>query len=183
MNHLGKLLIANPKMDPSNPFFKTVIYIYQDNHHGTVGCVLNRASQHTVEEVCNDKGIGYSGSNRNMYHGGPMGPTSLVLLHSDEWYSGNTVYAGVGYSVSSDDQMLEKLSIGDYPGYWRLFVGMSVWKPGQLYKELEGSFPYTEQNKWLTVDAKDEVIFNYDGEKQWEEALNLVGQQMFDKYF
>ena len=183
MSRVGKILIAHPNLPESTAFYRTVIYIYQDNHAGTVGLVLNRPSDFTVQELCLDKGIDYSATNRLMYLGGPVSKTSLVLLHSDDWHSGNTVSAGPGLLVSSDDQMLERLAMGDYPAYWRIFAGISAWTPQQLDLELSGEFPYRPENSWLIANANDSILFDYDGDKQWKQAVELCCNQMFDRYF
>lgn len=183
MNRVGKILIAHPKLPENNLFYRTVIYLYQDNGMGSVGVILNRETQWTIQEVCEDKGISYSGSNRLLHYGGPVNRTSLVMLHSDEWFSGNTTSAGAGLNASSDNQMLERISIGDYPAYWRLFVGICAWTPGQLDAEMSGTFPYTAEYSWLLADANDNILFDYDGEKQWEKAIELSSSQMLDQYF
>lgn len=183
MSRAGQILIAHPNLPETNAFYRTVIYIYQDNALGTVGVVLNRSSAFTIKELCEDKGIEYAGSNRMLYFGGPVNKTALVLLHSDEWHSGNTVEAGAGLLASSDDQMLERIGMGDYPAYWRVFAGLSAWAPDQLNMELRGQFPYSPEYSWLTAQANDSIIFDYDGEKQWEKAVELASSQLFDQYF
>jgi len=183
MSRIGQILIAHPNLPETDPFYRTVIYIYQDNAAGTVGTVLNRPSDFTIRELCEDKDINYNGSNRLLYFGGPVSKTSLVLLHSDEWHSGNTVEAGARLLVSSDDQMLERLALGDYPAYWRMFAGISAWSPQQLDLELSGQFPYRPENSWLIADANDSILFDYDGEKQWKKAVELSCNQMFDRFF
>ena len=58
-NYKGKLLISHPGLPKSHPFYETVIYITQDrfNNEATIGVILNVATEHTVQKICNEQGI------------------------------------------------------------------------------------------------------------------------------
>ena len=96
----------------------------------------------------------------------------------------------IGYSidlchniVDSDEFMIEKMSTGDHPLYWRMCGGVCGWGPGQLQAEVEGSLPHTRNKGWLTIPTNDRILFEYDGDEQWVQALDLASQQMVDQYF
>lgn len=183
-NRIGKLLIAHPRFPIQSPFARTVVYIYQDDSvNGTVGVVLNRKSETSVQHLAYKQGVSF-GDNRPMVHlGGPVNPNALVLLHSNDWHSSNTTAAGPTLRISSDTHMLHKMSYDtNQPVYWRLFVGYSTWQVGQLDCEINGKFPF-ESQMWLTAESNDDIIFGYNGEQQWEKALELCSQQMMDQYF
>jgi len=183
MNRVGKILIANPSLPRQNPFHKSVIYIYQDNQQvGTQGVVLNKPTLNTVQQLCFDHEIMFPDDGPIVHLGGPVNPSAMVLLHTDDWYSQNTVSAGSGYCVSSDKTMFVKMATGNCPVYWRLCIGMSGWAVNQLEMEIQGNFPYTKAHQWLTAEANDAILFEYDGEEQWMKAMELSGQQMFDQY-
>ena len=184
LNRIGKVLIAHPNLDNENPFYKTVIYLYQDDpQQGTIGVILNKKSRYTISNVCAEKNIHFGDTKALVYHGGPVNQRALVLLHTDDWQSKNTAWAGNNLCVSSDDVMMEKLGTGNQPAYWRLFGGMAAWQPGQLDAELSGEWPYRPENSWLVANANEEMLFTKDGNKQWEIAFQSSSQQMFDKYF
>lgn len=181
---VGKLLIANPNVPSDNPFAKSVIYIYNDHPlKGSTGVILNKPSSTTVQEMCYDQRIAYHQTNHKVHIGGPVNPQALVLLHTDEWQSQNTVYASNTLCISSDKLMFLKLSQGDEPAYWRMFVGYSGWAPKQLDMELTGQAPYDKLSRWLTAEANDDIIFGYDGVDQWNKALELCSQQTVDQWF
>lgn len=183
-NKVGKLLVAHPNLPQSDWFRKTVIYIYSDTEqYGTLGVTLNVETSTTVKKLCYDKGIIYPSEQPLIHKGGPVSEQSILLLHSDDWTSTNTTTAGPGYFLSSDNTMLSRLSMGDQPAYWRLFLGLASWAPGQLDLELNGQFPYTAAHSWLTCDANDDIMFNYDGEEQWKAAVELCSHQMINTYF
>jgi putative transcriptional regulator len=182
-NRVGKLLIATPTMPAENFFAKTVVYIYADDDRGTTGVILNKESNTTVQDLCYDHKINYPNSSPKVYIGGPVNKSAMVLLHTDDWQSQNTALAGKNLLVSSDKIMMLKMSEGNEPIYWRMIVGLSVWAPGQLDMEIKGQFPYNEAHEWLTVDPTEDILFEYDGEEQWNKALELYSQQMIDYYF
>lgn len=176
-DRVGKLLIANPNVPPNSPFGNSVIYMYSDHPlKGSTGVILNKQSNTTVQEMCYDQRIAYHQTSHKVHIGGPVNPQAMVLLHSDEWQSQNTVYAGNQLSISSDKLMFLKLSQGDEPAYWRMFVGYSGWAPQQLDMEIKGK-------QWLTAEANDDIIFEYDGVEQWTKALELCSQQTIDQWF
>jgi putative AlgH/UPF0301 family transcriptional regulator len=184
MSMAGKLLIAHPNLPAGSPWAKTVIYVYEDKPTiGTLGLVLNKFSNFTVRELCHQKGIMFPDSAPVIHKGGPVNEQALMLLHTDEWQSQNTTPAGKSYRISSDNFMFEKIAKGDYPAYYRFFAGMAAWSPGQLNMELKGQFPFRSENSWLTADSNDSILFEYDGEKQWERAIATASSQMIDQFF
>jgi putative AlgH/UPF0301 family transcriptional regulator len=60
--------------------------------------------------------------------------------------------------------------------------GICAWQPGQLEMELKGQGPYLPENSWLTCKSNEDIIFAYDGERQWEKAVELSSRQMFNQY-
>jgi putative AlgH/UPF0301 family transcriptional regulator len=75
-----------------------------------------------------------------------------------------------GIAISSDTLMMEKIAMGDYPQWWRFCVGVSGWAPGQLEFEMRGT--PTGVPQWLTTPATTDLVFRWDGEKQWHQAVN-----------
>ena len=184
MSLVGKLLIAHPNVPTGTIFHRAVIYLYQDkDDEGSIGVIINKPSKFTIKDVCEDKGIEYPWTKKVIYHGGPVTQNALVLLHTNDWSSQNTATGGLNLAVSSDNLMFEKLSMGDEPMYWRLFGGMCGWAPGQLDAEMKGEGPYRPENSWLIADATDTFIFSQEGDKQWQMAFELSGNQMFDQYW
>jgi putative transcriptional regulator len=175
MTHVGNLLIAPPTIKDSF-WHKTVIIVTEHHHHGSIGLVLNKRSHYTIAEFGQQLNIplnipGY------VYMGGPVNPQSLSLLHSAEWCCSNTMQLNQQFSVSSAEDVLPKLSGGDRPMYWRLFLGMCGWGPGQLVNEIKGVAPYKHQNSWCTASADHDVVFENDSKDQWCKALDRSGSE------
>ena len=112
MSRQGQLLIAHPNLPVSNPFSKTVIYVAHDNEQGVNGLVLNKPTNYSVTEFFQRRRLDFMHSGHRMRSGGPVNPTSVYLLHTNDWESASSVDVGQGLSVTSDDFMLEKLSMG-----------------------------------------------------------------------
>lgn len=183
-NKVGKLLIAHPNLPEDNWFRKTVIYIYSDDEqYGTLGLTLNVRTSMTVSQLANQRGIDFPYQSQSLFKGGPVAETSLIMLHTDEWRGVNTTDAGPRYKLSSDNYMFERLAQGDQPAYWKMFLGLCGWKPGQLDLELAGQFPYKQENSWLIADANDYILFELDGDDAWTAAVDLSSKQMISQFF
>jgi len=174
-NYEGKLLVAHPSL--TDFFSRTVIFIYQDDpKQGTLGLILNKPTRIKVADIVNEKGLGYGGT-EYVYKGGPVNENAVFLLHEDNWYASNTFQIGnTGLAITSDQLMMEKLSIGDYPVGWRMCTGVAGWRPGQLQQEMNSVYG------WLTCDADCSIVFAKDGERQWNKALQICANQTIDQY-
>ena len=60
--------------------------------------------------------------------GGDNNESAMIMLHTDEWYSSNTIQINDHLSMSSDDLMMEKLEMGNVPEWYRLFLGFEGWE-------------------------------------------------------
>lgn len=182
-NKVGKLLIAHPNLPVQNPFHKSVIYIFNDGpQEGTQGLILNKSTPLSVNQVMNKLGYEFSLTKEHVRFGGPVNSNTLFMLHSDDFESASSAPAGKGLMVSCDDFMFQKMVMGYQPSVWRLMVGISSWAPGQLDAEIKGKAPYKPENSWLTATPNDVTIFEYDGERQWQKALELSSRQMINHY-
>tara|TARA_R110000851_G_scaffold46355_3_gene112807 strand:- start:1512 stop:2054 length:543 start_codon:yes stop_codon:yes gene_type:complete len=180
MNYTGRLIVAHPKL--LSTFFKhTVIYIYEDTENGSQGLILNKPSKIAVNEIFAEQGYNIT-TNQSLYKGGPVHQRAVSMIHTAEWYSSNTQPAG-NYNISSDDFMIEKMGSGNTPAAWRMVGGVCGWAPGQLHAEINGIPPFTEDRSWLTLVPSDAIMFEYDGESQWQKALQTSSSQMVNHFF
>src|SRR5437763_277511 len=64
----------------------------------------------------------------------------------------------------------EMVEVGRGQGPKRMLVtlGYAGWSPGQLEQELS-------QNAWLTVEAKDAILFDIPAEERLSKAMELLG--------
>lgn len=175
MNLIGNLLIAPPAVK-GNFWYKTVLMITEHHREGSVGIVLNRRSQMSLVEFGEQLGFkldlpGY------VYLGGPVNVKSLSFLHTNDWVSKNTMQINNELSLSSADDILPRLAMGDTPERWRLFLGVCGWSPKQLVSEIKGSPPFSHETSWCTANSDLDLVFGSDNKDQWCNALDRSGQE------
>lgn len=169
----GNILIAPPTVKGSF-WYKTVVMVTEDHSDGTIGLVLNKRSQMSVKEFGIQ--LGYDLDLPGfVYMGGPLNVKSLSFLHTSEWTSKNTMRINRNFSLSSAADILPRLSMGDTPEYWRIFLGVCGWSPGQLQGEINGDPPWNLNTSWCTASSDLELVFDSDNKDQWCNALDRSG--------
>lgn len=174
----GRLLIAGPVLNNSPVFARSVVYIYEHRDGGEVmGVILNKPSQFRCSSLGLLKDIPFDPQLEEtfVHKGGPVNDTSVLLLHTNEWQSTNTLQSGKDLAMTSDMLMIEKLSTGNVPKGWRMFAGMSVWTEDQLANEIK-------QKAWLLAQPNNHSVFDFNEEEQYLKALELCSKQTFSKY-
>lgn len=176
MNNLsGSILIAPPSVK-GNFWYKTVVLVTEDHTHGSMGLVLNKRSQMTVNEFAEQLGYdvdlpGY------LYLGGPVNVKALSFLHTNEWKCSNTLQINEHFSISSSEDILPRLAMGNVPNQWRLFLGVCGWSPKQLIGEIKGEPPWKAETSWCTAQSDTGIVFDNDLKDQWVTALERSGQE------
>ena len=175
MNLIGNLLIAPPAVK-GNFWYKTVIMVTEHHPEGSIGIVLNKRSQMSLVEFGEQLGfkIDIPGF---VYLGGPVNVKSLSFLHTNDWVSKNTMKINHEFSLSSADDILPRLSMGDTPERWRLFLGVCGWSPKQLVGEIKGTYPWDHNKSWCVANSDPELVFGSDNKDQWCNALDRSGQE------
>lgn len=181
MNIVGNILIAPPAVK-GNFWYKTVILVTEHHGTGSVGLVLNKRSQMSIVEF--GEQLGYNIDVPGfVYLGGPINVKSLSFLHSNDWHCKNTMRINERFSISSADDILPRLAMGDRPAQWRLFLGMCGWSPSQLVNEIQGNSPLTPETSWCVATADTEIVFGSDNKDQWCNALDRSGLEFAQSIF
>lgn len=168
----GTLLIAHPAYSRDN----TVILIIESAATGIMGVTLNQVTQYDMRELMRQHHIDWQGD-RQVYHGGTVNPGSLLMLHSDDWYSSNTILVDSGIGLSSDHLMLEKLDMGNTPSWYRLFLGCEYWDVRELEHDLKSSRP-----KWLELSYPSQCLIESHADDQWSLAVQELSQDTISNY-
>jgi len=174
----NKVLVSTPVMGTDATFDKSVIMIYEESINHVAGVILNKPNITTVNEVFRIKGFKTTEFRRDkLFMGGPVNHDHVMLLHSDEWKSQNTLRLGNGFAITSDHLMLDKFYLGNRPKFWRMICGISLWTPDQLENEIQRKY-------WMMLDdAKKEIIQEPKWARQWQLSVDQVSQQTMDRYF
>ncbi|MGH8213649.1 MAG: YqgE/AlgH family protein [Rhodanobacteraceae bacterium] len=167
----GHFLIAMPALGDPN-FARGVTFVCQHGEEGTMGLVVNRASEYSLGEVmaqmqmrCESEGVAAT----QVLIGGPvMVERGFVLHQPDErkWDSSFRISDALAVTTSRD--ILAAMAQGNGPKRALIALGYAGWGAGQLEQELR-------DNAWLTVEADQRILFDTALEDRWNAAVALVG--------
>jgi len=166
----NQFLIAMPGMADPN-FAQTVTLVCEHNEQGALGIVINRPLPMTLGDVFTQLGLDAARSKvagEPVLHGGPVQTDRGFVLHAPpgDWQSTLKVREAIGLTTSKD--ILEAVGRGEGPRRMMVTLGYAGWSPGQLEHEIS-------QNAWLTVEARDAIIFDLPAEERLPAAMELLG--------
>jgi len=170
INLTHHFLIAMPSM--ADPYFsKTLTYVCEHNDQGALGLVVNRPIDMTLQALFERLSLTLKHkdlSDAPIYFGGPVQTDRGFVLHepAGNWQSTLRVRDAIGLTTSKD--ILEAVGRGEGPQKILVTLGYAGWSAGQLEHELG-------QNAWLTVEAKDAIIFDLPAEERLPAAMELLG--------
>jgi|TARA_B110000503_G_scaffold116782_1_gene176190 putative transcriptional regulator len=176
MDLTGKFLIARPNV--VDPFFKRgVIFVFEHSPRGVAGLVINRKrSNHSTHSLLKSRGFSTKATPvEPLYVGGPVNEQAVVMLHTNDWRSSNTLKVSNWYSVTSDDMMIFKYTNGDTPGGYKFCSGSAVWHPQQIKAEIQA-------NHWLISDLPPELIFEADVRELWDLSVEINARDTIDRF-
>lgn len=161
----GQLLLDSGGLGGS--FFQhTVILVCQHDAEGAFGLVLNRATENKVGDAL-VADLPDTLKESPLYLGGPVQPTALSFLHTDNYLPDANVLPNLQLDHSLDE--LVELSESFSPTKKiKLFAGYAGWSPGQLEGELK-------RKSWLTHPASLDLIFETDPQQLWQTILHQKG--------
>jgi putative transcriptional regulator len=161
----GVLLIADPFLKDPN-FMRTVVFLTEHREDGTIGFVINRQYENTLDELLPE----IEGHKLPVYYGGPVQMNTVHFLHRypHEIEGGVEVMKGI-YWGGDFDSVIRLINSGKAdPEKIRFFIGYSGWSKGQLETEME-------EKTWLTVEASRKLIFHENAEDIWKDSLKHLG--------
>ena len=161
----GILLIADPFLKDPN-FLRTVVFLCEHHTEGSVGFVLNRKFENTLDELMED----LEGYKLPVYYGGPVQVDTIHFLHQcpDE-IPGSFQVTDEIYWGGEMDNVITLIKQGKIDtNKIRFYIGYSGWSDGQLNEELN-------EKTWLTVAATHKLVFHKDDNEIWKESLKHLG--------
>jgi len=170
----GRYLVASPDLqDPK--FRQTVIYLFHHDAFGAMGVVVNRLmAKGPAASLFDAFGIdGDPGRDTlvKMHYGGPVEPGSSLVLHHSDYSNHTTTAVGSQLAVSSSDDVLADLALGEGPPESLFILGYAGWASEQLENEITAG-------SWFVVDADDRLLFDDDIATKWQRALALRGFEL-----
>ena len=160
----GDLLIGLPSR-PTDPFHRTVILLCIHDADGSLGLVINRPVDLTLDRL-----IEQDLDRHAIYYGGPVAQECLTYLHRR------------GQLIQESQPVMDDIFFcGDFtdivrlvkedaitPKQIRFFVGYSGWAPGQLEEELERDY-------WIVNRGSAALVFECEPNTLWRSLLRKMG--------
>lgn len=161
----GMLLIADPFLKDPN-FMRTVVLLTEHRDDGTIGFVLNRRYENTLDELLPE----VEGHKLPVYYGGPVQMNTIHFLHRYPTEIAGSVQVMKGiYWGGNFEAVVALINSGKAdPEKIRFYIGYSGWSAGQLDGEM------TEKT-WLTVQASRQLVFHPNAEEIWRDSLKFMG--------
>ena len=169
------LLVAMPMLVDPN-FNLTVILVLEHSAEGTVGVVLNRPSEVTLEHVLPTWAPLATGS--EYFHiGGPCQTDAALCLARGELMDarvevdgGRDELAAAGLKPSATGVYLADLDVEPVPSAQlitdiRVFAGYAGWSAGQLSAEIA-------EGAWVCVASRPEDVFTSSPATLWRSVLH-----------
>lgn len=160
----GKALVSEPFLPDPN-FNRTVILIIEHNHEGSLGFVLNRDSDHNLNDVVE----GFPDFESKIFVGGPVGTDQLFFLHTNpkNFIGGQEVMPNLfwGGNLEKLKLLMESNEISNQD--IRFFIGYSGWSPGQLAQELK-------EKSWIVTSLTSEEVL-IQSQDFWQKTMQSLG--------
>ena len=162
----GKLLIAEPSIIGDLSFNRSVILLADHNHEGSVGFILNKPLEYTINDLIPDIEASFK-----IYNGGPVEQDNLYFIHTiPKLITGsieisNGIYWGGDFELTRsliNEGKINKENI-------RFFLGYTGWSANQLEDELK-------ENSWImTVNNYNDTILSKSSAQFWKEKIMELG--------
>jgi len=162
----GHLLIAEPSIIGDASFNRSVILIADHNDDGSVGFILNKPLEFTIDDLLPEIEIPL-----RVYNGGPVEQDNLYFIHKipelipESVKISNGIFWGGNFSnviQLINDGRLNNKDI-------RFFLGYSGWHRNQLEIELKA-------NNWIiSKNIYENTIIEKSGNSLWKEKMLEFG--------
>jgi putative transcriptional regulator len=162
----GVFLVAKPNID-GGPFRQSVVLLLDHGSQGTLGVIVNRATEIPLSTVLDDLDADETGDPA-LNFGGPVALDGLLFLFQSEAPpdDGTSVMGDVYFS--GERKVLEKLlKRKEDRDRLKLYLGHAGWAPGQLQGEIA-------RGSWTLVPADAFTVFQKSPEAIWPE-LSRIG--------
>ena len=174
-------LIAMPGLE-DGMFTKSVVYLCEHGPRGALGLIINKPAELKMGALFGKVDLQLQRAdlvNQAVFQGGPVHEERGFVLHEPVYtdqdrpeaslYASTMVIPG-GLEMTTSRDVLEAIATGAGPRKVLVSLGYSAWGEGQLETEIK-------ENSWLTVDAKDSIIFDTPVAQRYDQALALLGLQ------
>jgi len=163
----GNIILSHPSLKDPN-FYKSVVFLSAHSEDsGTIGVILNRPLNRTLEQL-DDQFKGNPYGSIPVFEGGPV-ETDKIIVAAWEWMKESSsfkLYFGI------DLEKVDSLAKKSDDVKLACFLGHSGWSPGQLEDELD-------ETAWL-ISSLDHELFLEMGKQQeaWKKIVGGMSQEL-----
>jgi putative transcriptional regulator len=162
----GQLLIAEPSIIGDLSFNRSVILLADHNEEGSVGFILNKPLEYTINDLIPEIEASFK-----IYNGGPVDQDNLYFIHTipelitDSIEISNGIFWGGDFELTKsliNNKQINKEDI-------RFFLGYTGWGANQLSEELQ-------LNSWIITDnTYESSILSKPSKQFWKEKIIELG--------
>lgn len=162
----GQLLIAEPSIIGDLSFNRSVILLADHNDEGSVGFILNKPLDYTINNLLPEIEASFV-----IYNGGPVEQDNLYFIHTvpelitDSIEISNGIYWGGDFELTKNLINQGEINKDEI----RFFLGYTGWSANQLEDELES-------NSWInTNNTYKSTILGKSSKQFWKEKIIELG--------
>lgn len=162
----GTFLIASPDID-EGLYFRAVLVICEHTSSGSFALMINKPLEVEIpEDILNLKQM--VNPHIEIRAGGAIQPNQMMLLHSSDALSEQTLKICDGVYLGGDLQFLQEAASSSDGPEVRLCFGYAGWGAGQLEREFMAG-------EWFVHPATARHIFETPHDKVWQSVLREMG--------
>ncbi|CAL4324521.1 UPF0301 protein YqgE [Buchnera aphidicola (Periphyllus testudinaceus)] len=173
-NFRNHLLISMPNIN-NTIFFKTVIYIYQNDKFGTKGIIINKKIKNLklkkiFEQIkINKKNKNFFKKNKKpILFGGPLEKNKGFIIHKFKKNFLSNIYSSPSISITFSKDILKYLIKKKKYKKTLISLGYCSWEKNQLEYEILNNY-------WLLTTSNNEILFHTSLKKKWKKSLKKIG--------
>jgi putative transcriptional regulator len=161
----GVFLVAKPSID-GGPFRHSVVLLIAHDEQGTLGVIVNRATEIPLSTVLSELDADETGD-PSLNFGGPVALDGLMFLFQSDDAPADAKSVMSDVYFSGDRELLETL-LKKKGGRDRLklYLGHAGWAPGQLRGEIA-------RGSWTLIPADAFTVFQKSPEAIWPELARI----------
>ncbi|WP_136465383.1 YqgE/AlgH family protein [Flagellimonas onchidii] len=162
----GKLLIAEPTLSGDVSFSRSVVLLAEHNHEGSVGFILNKPLDYTINDLISEITIPFK-----VFNGGPVEQDNLYFIHKVPHLIDGSIEISDGIfwggNFEKTVELINTKAISEQD--IRFFLGYSGWDSSQLDQELLSK-------SWVVVQNEYESsILEKSSNAFWKEKMVELG--------
>lgn len=160
----GTLLIAEPSLFEEHIFSRAVLLLSEDNEEGSVGFIINKPSEYTINDVFPEINSYFT-----LFIGGPVETDNLYFIHTVPQLIPNSQEIENGIYWGGDFEKVKQMLSTNLlkKNQIRFFLGYTGWAKGQLSGEIK-------DNSWI-INNQNCNTLNLNTKTLWKSKIEEQG--------